>query len=159
MKQLLKILQTDSHRVGIIYRVTIAAVLFPHGCQQMLGWFGGYGFTGTMDYFTGTVGLPWIIGFIVIFLQFFGSLFILAGLATRIIAPASIIMFIGMILTGHLDEGFFMNWMGNQTGEGFEYHLLFIGLFLALFVNGSGKYSVDRLLFQKIYSQKIPKAF
>ena len=150
MKQLLNILQTDSHKAGLIYRITLGIVLLPHGCQFLLGWFGGYGFTGSMDYLTTGAGLPWLIAFTVIFLQFFGSLLILAGLGTRLIAPAVIIMFIGMIVTSHLDHGFFMNWGGDQAGEGFEFHLLVIGLALALTVNGSGKYSIDRLLTLKV---------
>jgi putative oxidoreductase len=153
MNQFFKIIQTDRNPAGLISRITLALVLLPHGCQHLLGWFGGYGFTGTMNYFTGTVGLPWLIGFLVIFLEFFGSLFILVGLGSRLIAPASIIMFTGMILTGHLEEGFFMNWMGTQSGEGFEYHLLIIGLLLALLVSGSGRYSLDRLLTLKINNQ------
>jgi putative oxidoreductase len=36
-----------------------------------------------------------------------------------------------------------MNWFGNQKGEGYEYHMLIIGLSLATLVNGSGKYSID----------------
>lgn len=146
MKQLLNILQTDSHKAGLIYRITLGIVLFPHGCQHLLGWFGGYGFDGTMNFFTQEMGLPWIIGFLVIFLEFFGTIFIIAGFGARLVAPAFIILFIGMIFTSHFDYGFFMNWTGGQKGEGFEYHLLVIGLALALFINGSGKFSIDRLV-------------
>jgi putative oxidoreductase len=146
MKQLLKFSQTDNHKAGLIYRLTLGIVLLPHGCQLMLGWFGGYGFSGSMNYLTTAAGLPWLIAFLVIFLQFFGSLLILAGFGSRLIAPAIVIMFVGMIVTSHLDNGFFMNWAGNQNGEGFEFHLLVIGLALALFINGSGKYSVDRFV-------------
>lgn len=53
---------------------------------------------------------------------------------------------IGAVVTSHLQNGFFMNWFGNQKGEGFEYHLLVIGLSLAVVVVGSGKYSLDKLL-------------
>jgi putative oxidoreductase len=149
MKKLLNLLKTTNHKSGIIYRLTLAAVLLPHGCQFLLGWFGGYGFSGSMNYLMQNAGLPWLIAFLVIFLQFFGSLLILVGLGSRVIAPAIIIMFIGMIITSHLDHGFFMNWGGDQQGEGFEYHLLVIGLSLALLINGSGKYSLDRMLTAK----------
>lgn len=149
MKNLLNVLKTNSHKAGLVYRITLGLVLLPHGCQFLLGWFGGYGFTNSMNYLTQGAGLPWIIAFLVIFLQFFGSLFLLAGFASRIIASAMIIMFFGMIVTSHLDYGFFMNWGGNQQGEGFEYHILAIGLLVALLINGSGNFSIDRLITQK----------
>jgi putative oxidoreductase len=141
-----KLFKTNNDWTGLALRLGIAIVLFPHGVQKLLGWFGGYGFTGTMQFFTDTVGLPWFIGFLVILLEFFGSLLLLAGLGSRIIAAAMIILFIGIIFTSHIQNGFFMNWFGNQKGEGYEYFLLLIGLCAALFLNGSGKFSVDRLL-------------
>lgn len=153
MKKLLSVLQTRDHKSGLIYRITLGLVLLPHGCQFLLGWFGGYGFTGSMSYLTQAAGLPWIIAFLVIFLQFFGSLFILAGFGSRLIAPAMIIMFIGMIVTSHLDHGFFMNWGGDQQGEGFEYHLLVIGLSLALLINGSGNFSIDKLITRPVLNK------
>jgi putative oxidoreductase len=112
----------------------------------MLGWFGGYGFTGTMNYFTETVHLPWIIGFLVIIIEFFGSLFLLLGIASRIWATLLVFLMIGIIFNTHIDNGFFINWSGNNKGEGYEYHLLVIGLSIAILLNGSGKFSLDRLL-------------
>jgi putative oxidoreductase len=50
------------------------------------------------------------------------------------------------ILTVHAANGFFMNWGGGQPGEGFEYHLLAIGIAIALMIAGGGKFSVDRKL-------------
>jgi len=46
----------------------------------------------------------------------------------------------------HVQNGFFMNWFGNQSGEGFEYHLLVVGMSLALVISGGGKWSLDRLM-------------
>jgi putative oxidoreductase len=57
------------------------------------------------------------------------------------------LVMLGAIFMVHLPNGFFMNWFGNQKGEGFEYHLLAIGLALVIMINGSGRYSVDRLLY------------
>ena len=131
---------------GFILRLTVGAIIFPHGAQKMLGWFGGYGFTGTMNYFTDTVYLPWIIGFLVIIIEFFGSLFLLMGIASRIWAILLIFLMIGIIFSSHIDHGFFINWSGNNKGEGYEFHLLVIGLSIAILLNGSGKYSVDKFL-------------
>jgi len=139
-----KYLTAGSDWTGFILRLTLGLILFPHGAQHMLGWFGGFGFSGTMGFLTGNVHLPWLIAFLVIFIEFFGSLSLLAGFATRIWSGGIIILFIGIILTSHIQYGFFINWLGNQKGEGFEYHLLIIGIAVALLVNGAGRYSLDR---------------
>ena len=132
--------------IGLVLRLTAGLIIFPHGAQKMLGWFGGYGFTGTMGFFTGTVKLPYIVGLSVILLEFVGSLLLLVGFGTRIVALGFIGLMIGIILTSHLPNGFFMNWAGTQSGEGYEYHLLMIGLAAALLIEGAGRYSVDGLI-------------
>lgn len=137
------IFNTNNDLTGLIIRLTIGLILFPHGAQKMLGMFGGYGFSGTIGFFTDTMHLPWIIGFLVIIIEFVGALSLIAGFASRIWAALTIILFIGIIFTSHLDNGFFMNWFGNQKGEGYEFHLLVIGLSLATLINGSGKFSAD----------------
>lgn len=147
--------KTNDHTAGIIMRVTLALVMLPHGCQLLFGWFGGFGFSGSMDYFTRVEGLPWIVGFAVILLQSLGALLILTGFLSRFLALAMTCLFIGMVVTSHWQHGFFMNWMGNQAGEGFEFHLLAIGLSLALAVNGSGAYSVDAWLTKRADSEKL----
>ena len=152
MKQ--KILSTNNDWTGVITRLTIGLVLFPHGAQKMLGMFGGYGFSGTMNSFTGQLGLPWIIAFLVIIIEFGGAISLIIGFASRLWSIAMIILFLGMIFTAHLESGFFMNWYGTQKGEGYEYHLLVIGLSIATLINGSGKYSVDNLITNKIDREK-----
>jgi putative oxidoreductase len=137
---------TNNDLTGLVTRLTLGLILLPHGAQKMLGMFGGYGFTGTMSFFTDTMHLPWIIGFLVIIIEFMGALSLIAGFASRIWSALIIVLFLGIIFTSHLDNGFFMNWFGNQKGEGYEYHLLIIGLSLATLFNGSGKYSVDEKL-------------
>jgi putative oxidoreductase len=146
MKNLKALLQTKGHLSGVIIRLTLGIVILAHGCQLLPGWFGGYGFSGSMNYLTTNEHLPWLVGLMVILLQFFGALFILVGFAGRLMGVAMIGLFIGMILTTHLDHGFFMNWGGNKNGEGFEYHLLVIGLSVLLVLNGSGRFSVDYFL-------------
>lgn len=148
------ILKTNNDWTGLFLRLTIAIVIFPHGAQKLLGWFGGYGFAGTMQYFTETKSLPWIIGFLVIMLEFFGSIFILLGIGSRLIAGAYIILAAGITLTSHVQNGFFINWYGNQQGEGYEYFLLLAGLSIALLLNGSGKLSVDNWLLNTQFSSK-----
>lgn len=133
----------------LITRLTIAVVMWPHGAQLLPGLFGGYGFTNTMSYFTGQAGLPWLVGFIVIMAQFFGSLFILCGLFTRLNAFVMSVIAVGMIFSGHVEHGFFMNWFGNQKGEGFEFHLLLLGLCLSLVFTENYAFSLDHILKKK----------
>ncbi len=110
-----KIFQENNDLTGLIIRLTIGLILFPHGAQKLLGMFGGYGFSGTMGFFTNTMHLPWIIGFLVIMIEFFGLLSFIAGFASRIWAVLTIILMVGIIATSHKDNGFFMNWFGNVS--------------------------------------------
>ena len=144
MKSLL--FKTNNDWTGLILRLTTGIVLFPHGAQKMLGLFGGYGFSGTIGFFTGTMHLPWLVGFLVIVIEFVGSLSLIAGFASRVWSISIIVLMLDIIFTSHLNNGFFMNWFGNQAGEGYEYHLLVIGLSIATLVQGSGKLSVDERL-------------
>ena len=127
-----------------LLRLALGIMMFPHGAQKLLGWFGGYGFNGTMGYFTGTVGTPWVVGLLVILGEFFGSLLLIAGLGTRFAAASLVVIMLGAAwqLRGN---GFFMNWFGNQKGEGIELFILAIGIALALVVTGGGKWSADSL--------------
>ena len=138
-----KMLNTESNWGALVARLALGIVLFPHGAQKMLGWFGGYGFTATIDAFTDQMDLPWLVAFAVICIEFFGSIFMVLGLASRLWSLAIGGLFIGIIFTTHLEHGFFMNWYGNQAGEGYEYALLMVGIALAVLVNGSGKYALD----------------
>ena len=128
-------------------RLLLAVVIFPHGAQKLLGWFGGYGFSGSMQYFTETVGLPPLIGFLVILIEFFGPLFILAGFATRLWSLGIMAVMTGIIFTT-FNQYFFMNWYGNQPSEGYQFFLLAIGQSLSLMISGAGSISVDRLLYK-----------
>lgn len=138
-----KLLETDESWAGLLLRLTLGLVMFPHGAQKLLGWFGGFGFGGTMEFFTEKLGLPWLIALLVIIGEFFGSLGLLAGFLTRFSAASLIIIMVGAITMAHLPYGFFMNWFGQQQGEGFEYHLLVIGIAATLLITGAGRWSVD----------------
>ncbi len=144
-----KILQANNDWTGLVIRLTVGLIMFPHGAQKVLGWFNGPGFKGEMNFFTQTLHLPWLIAFLVIIIEFLGAISLILGFASRVWSVAMIILFIGIIWIAHLDFGFFMNWFGTQKGEGYEYHLLIIGLSLATFINGSGKFSIDGLLTEK----------
>lgn len=131
---------------GLLLRLTLAAVIFPHGAQKALGLFGGYGWSKTMQSLTIEAGLPAALAALVIVIEFLGPLALVFGFATRLVAVGLIAVMVGAILKVHLAHGFFMNWFGKQAGEGFEYHILVIGMALALLVSGAGCCSVDRKL-------------
>jgi putative oxidoreductase len=140
------IFKSDNLLTGSIQRIILALVVFPHGAQKLFGWFGGYGFAGTMRFFTETVGLPWVVGLMVILLESVGAVALLIGAATRLVAVCYTVLAISIIFTSHIQNGFFMNWFGNQAGEGFEYFVLWLGISGSLVVSGGGKYAVDNLL-------------
>jgi putative oxidoreductase len=137
--------QTEERWAPVILRVMLALVIFPHGAQKLLGWYGGNGFEGTMGFFTEQMGLPWVIAFLVIMGESVGALALAAGFMTRFTAASLGIIMLGAISV-HWSNGFFMNWFGQQAGEGFEYHLLVIGMGLSLMVTGAGKWSVDQVI-------------
>ena len=138
--------QTNDKFSYWVPRVILGCVMFPHGVQKLFGWFGGFGFTNTMTYFTQTAGLPWIIAFLIIIGESLGSLGLIVGFFTRLSALGLIFIMVGAITTVHIPNGFFMNWFGKNAGEGFEYHLLVIGMSIPLLISGGGKYSVDGLI-------------
>lgn len=143
---LYKIFQTTNHWEGLILRVILGIVLFAHGAQKLFGWFDGPGFEASMAYLMDDAGLPWIIAFLTILLESIGSLLLILGLGTRIIAISFALLGIGIVLTTHLQYGFYMNWYGDKAGEGYEYFLLWIGMALALFASGGGRYALDSLI-------------
>ncbi len=151
MNTIKKFLATDQQSWSLlIVRLTLGFVLLPHGMQKALGMFGGYGFTGTVGFFQ-SMGMPFIIGALVILAEFVGSIGVIIGLGTRFMAASILLTMSGaMVLGGHLQNGFFMNWFGMQKGEGVEYFILIIGLALATVIGGSGKFSFDNLVSKQI---------
>ena len=98
--------RTDDGWAGLILRLTLGLVMFPHGAQKLLGWYGGFGFEGTMGAFTHKMGMPWVIAFLVIIGEFFGSLALLAGLLTRFTAASLAVIMLGAVTIVHLPHDF-----------------------------------------------------
>ncbi len=141
-----KLLVTDDNTATVILRFVLGVVFFAHGAQKMLGWFGGYGFSGTMAYFTGTAHIPAVFAFLAIAAEFFGGLGLMFGFLTRIAAFGISVNMLVAIATVHGAVGFFMNWTGAQKGEGFEYHLLVLAMTAFLMIRGGGAFSFDRAI-------------
>lgn len=141
-----RLLQTQNDVLPLVLRLTLGVVMFPHGAQKMLGWFGGPGFQSTISASQAQLGMPPFLTVLVIIAEFFGSLGLIAGFLTRLSALGIGAVMIGAIFLAHLPFGFFMNWAGDQKGEGYEYHLLAIGIALALIIRGGGAWSLDYFL-------------
>ena len=144
-----KLIATDDELASLVLRVVLGIVFFAHGAQLALGWFGGNGFSATMQFFTQNMHIPAVFAFLAIMAQFLGSLGLIVGLLTRVAAfGIAVVMLVATVMI-HLPVGFFMNWFGNQKGEGYEYHLLAMVIALALMIKGGGKASIDRALTAK----------
>lgn len=144
-----KLINTDNDFAALVLRVMLGVVFFPHGAQKVLGWFGGYGFAGTYDAFTNKMGIPGIFALLAFAAEFLGAIGLIVGLMTRVAAFGIMSVMLVAVPMLHWQNGFFMNWFGNQKGEGFEYHLLVIAMAVALIIKGGGALSVDRMLSDK----------
>ena len=150
MKAIYSLLKTRDEVTPLLLRVLLGAVFFPHGAQKVLGWFAGYGFTGTMGFFTGTLHIPALFAFLAIAAEFAGSIGLILGLFTRVAAFGIAATMAVAVAMAHAQNGFFMNWSGKQTGEGIEYHILVIAIALALIIKGGGKWALDRVFAEKV---------
>lgn len=141
------VLSTPADGAATVARLGLGVLMFPHGAQHALGWFGGYGFRATHAWMTGTLGFPSVAAAVAITVELVGALALVAGLGGRLAALGMIGLMLGALST-HTSNGFFMNWFGTLPAgaEGFEYHLMTIVLALVVVVRGSGALSLDRRL-------------
>ena len=144
-----KLIQTDDDVSRLLMRVLLGIVFFPHGAQKLLGWFGGGGFSATMSLFMDKMGIPAVLAFLAIMAESVGAVALIAGFLTRIAALGIATNMTVAIFMVHLPNGFFMNWFGNQKGEGYEFHILAIALAVALIIKGGGKWSIDRMMMKE----------
>ena len=140
---------TDRSLLATALRLVLALVFFPHGAQKVFGWFGGYGFGGTLGGFS-SMGIPVIFGVLAIAAESAGVVALVAGIGTRIAAFGLAVTMAVAALMVHAQYGFFMNWFGTQEGEGIEYHILAVALAAAVMVLGGGRWSLDRVVARKI---------
>lgn len=139
------IFRTSDDIGAFIARIALGIVMLPHGLQKLLGLFGGAGYSATVEYFVSS-GLPAFVAILIIVGESFGALGLIVGFLSRLAALGITIIMLGAIVTVHLQNGFFMNWSGTAPGEGFEFHLLAVGLGLIVLIKGGGIWSVDRAI-------------
>ena len=138
--------RTGNSPALLFIRLALGTVMFAHGAQKAFGWYGGPGFQKTIEMFSALGFAPWMT-LVLMFIELFGSLELIFGLLTRLSALGITITISTCAYMNHIQNGFFMNWFGNQAGEGVEYHLLVIGITLALMISGGGLLSVDRVIY------------
>ena len=141
-----RLLRTNNDITLTISRLILGVIFFCHGAQKTLGWFGGYGFSGTMGFFTHQMGIPAPLALFAIMAEFLGGIGLVLGLLTRIAAFGIAFEMLVAVLMIHIHFGLFMNWSGTQKGEGFEYHLIVLALTILFMVRGAGAFSLDRAI-------------
>lgn len=147
-----KIFDSDHGWDALILRLGLGIMMFPHGAQKLLGWFGGHGFSGTMTFFTDNMGIPAVFAFAAIMTEFFGAVALLTGAATRL-AALGIGFTMVVAAKFHWGHGFFMNWSGSQSGEGIEFHILAVAMSAALVIRGSGALGLDHWIARRFQKQ------
>ncbi len=150
MPMLKKLFQTENSWSFLTLRILLALVIFPHGAQKLFGWFGGHGFDAAMNGFTAHMHIPWLFALLAILAESIGPMALFIGFLSRIAAFGIFCEMIVAIWLVHWPHGFFMNWFGKQNGEGFEYHILVIAISVALLLGGGGKWSLDRLIGERL---------
>ncbi len=138
--------RSDASVALLFIRVALGVVVFAHGAQKVLGWFDGAGFAKTIEIFTVQLSYPLWMVLLLMFIEFCGSIGLVLGLLTRVSALGIAASMLVCAYQNHLQNGFFMNWFGKQAGEGIEYHVLVVGICLALMLQGGGAYALDRAL-------------
>ena len=142
-------LKTDQDFAVFVARIVLGFVMLPHGLQKLLGMFGGSGFTGTVDFFVGS-GIPYFVAVLIILGESLGAVGLILGFLSRLCVLGITIIMLGAIFMVHLPNGFFMNWFGSSAGEGYEYHILAVGLALVVLIKGGGMWSVDGAISKEI---------
>lgn len=137
--------ETNRSHTLLFQRIVLGLVILPHGLQKTLGLFGGAGFSGTMGFFE-SMGMPALVAALVIAAESLGAIGLVLGAGTRLAALGVAATMLGAVFMVHLPNGFFMNWFGNQAGEGFEFHLLALALAAPLLVRGAGAFSIDAVV-------------
>jgi putative oxidoreductase len=145
-----RLFKTDGMISGTVLRVLLGIVIFPHGAQKLLGWFGGGGFTASMRWLESSFHIPTIFALLAILAESVGAVALIAGFFTRIAALAISVNMLVAVALVHGKVGFFMNWTGTAKGEGFEYHILVAAIGIALMIMGGGRWSLDGVIAKKL---------
>lgn len=141
-----KLLYTGDSYSSFFLRISLGSVMLAHGLQQTIGLLGGVGLVQKLNYYN-SLGVPRFIGTLGILVITVGSILLILGYETRLMGFCiGLFLLTALFMGHHIQNGFFMNWESERPGEGYEYHILGLGISLALILYGGGKLSVDRYL-------------
>jgi putative oxidoreductase len=141
-----RLIETRNEWAPAVARLVLGLVMLPHGLQKLFGMFGGPGWSGAIGFLTGGLHVPYPFAVLAILAETAGALALILGFLGRVGAFGVMVNMLVATFMVHWPNGFFMNWGGNQKGEGFEYHILAIGLAIIVMIAGSGAASVDLAL-------------
>ncbi len=130
------LLATSQDPTLALMRLFLAIIFFAHGSQKALGWFHGYGFQGTMHFFTAMLHIPPFFAVLAILAEFVGSILLFFGLFARIAAFGILVNMFVAIFKVHLPHGFF-------NPMGYEFPLALIALAFLILIKGAGGFSID----------------
>lgn len=146
-KSMVNFFKSENDYVFTFLRVILGITIFAHGAQKLLGWWGGYGFEGTMGFMTQALGIPALFAFLAIVFEFFGGIALIIGLGTRLNAFAIGMIMLVAIFTVHLQHGFFL---GGTEGSGIEFNLALLAISVAIMFKGAGAFGLDSLIANKL---------
>ena len=152
------LIATEDRFAPTLARLTLGIVYFFHGMQKLFGWFGGFGFNGTLHFFTDQMHIPVAFAVLAILAEGLGSIGLLLGFLSRVAAFGIACNMVVAVYMVHRFNGIFMNWAGNQKGEGFEFHILALGLCLLVMIYGGGAWSVDLAIYKKLSAASLEHA-
>jgi putative oxidoreductase len=135
-----ELLYTNADWVLTVARLVLGIILFAHGAQKLLGWYGGPGLARSLQSFVEMLKIPAPLALLLVATEFFGGLGLIVGLFSRLAALGIAFTMIGAIATVHFRYGLFMNWFGDKKGHGIEYHLLVLALVLVVLIKGAGAF-------------------
>ncbi|MDB5151993.1 MAG: hypothetical protein JWR54_744 [Mucilaginibacter sp.] len=139
------LLQTNNDYVCLFLRIVAGIIILPYGMQKLFGWFdnlgGGVGIKGALEQLRAKK-IPALIAWLIIIGQSFGSIALIFGCFGRIAAGGNFIIFAGALIV-HAPDGWTMNWLGKNKGEGIEYFIMLLSILLVIICKGSGAMSID----------------
>ena len=139
------ITKTGDYYHLLIFRVAIGVIFVAHGAQKLFSWFNGGGLEGTGNWM-GSIGLHpgYYMAMLAGSAEFFGGVFLIIGLMTRLSSLFLIITMAVAIMYVHVQNGFFI------YNNGYEYAMILLFSSMTLLISGAGSYSLDKLIFNRI---------
>jgi len=146
MKPLIETNQRAVDVAILLLRFMAGLILFVAGAGKVLGWFGGFGMTTTLELFKTNMHLSAFWAYLSSYTEFIGGFSIMIGLLTRFASIALLInMLVATLLVGF--KNFFLG--------GAAYPCLLFVICLVLILTGPMAYSIDSVLSNKNEKHRI----